>query len=186
MSSKTWLCAQCAPNLVASRSPFHLAGGCGRLPAQIAHRRRRVGQPQKGLDLAVVDGLAVDLALLGLHRQRIGMDVAATRPATARTKHCYLINPHQKASAEHLIRTGSEGCEFHVLRCTRRGVWLDVMSDAESALPVPALSETPQSELPGRESALQPPQSDNRSRAARSLWEEAQMQWPAHRNRHPR
>ena len=45
-----------------------------RLPAQIAHRRRRIGQPQERLHLAVVDGLAGNFALFGLYLQRIGID----------------------------------------------------------------------------------------------------------------
>ncbi len=50
----------------------------GRLPAQIAHRRRCVRQAEKCLDLAVVDGFAVSLALLGLDRQGVGMELVQT------------------------------------------------------------------------------------------------------------
>ena len=45
-----------------------------RLPAQIAHRRRCIGQPQKRLDLAVVEHLAMHFAMLGLYRQRVGLN----------------------------------------------------------------------------------------------------------------
>ena len=55
---------------VALTLPF----GCGfrRLPAQVAHRRRGVGKAEPGADLAVVDGLAVDLAVDGLDGERVG------------------------------------------------------------------------------------------------------------------
>jgi hypothetical protein len=44
-----------------------------RLPAQIAHRRRGVGNPFEGADFAVGGKNAVDLALRGFYFERIGV-----------------------------------------------------------------------------------------------------------------
>ena len=50
-----------------------LGGRLRRFPAQIADRRRGIRQAQKRPHLAVIDGLAVDLALFCFDCQRIGM-----------------------------------------------------------------------------------------------------------------
>ena len=49
-------------------------GRRGRLPAKIAHRRRSVGQPEKGLDLPIVGGFAMHLALPGFDGQGAGVN----------------------------------------------------------------------------------------------------------------
>ena len=71
---------------VALTLPF--GRGLGRLPAQIAHGRRGVGHAQQGPDLAVVDGLAMHLAVtvLTVSGSAEADKERAERPAAARAQ----------------------------------------------------------------------------------------------------
>src|SRR5580658_3052779 len=54
MSSKTWFCAQRAPNLVASRLPFHFAGGAGAFQRMSPTGGAAYGSPRNAFTLPLL------------------------------------------------------------------------------------------------------------------------------------
>jgi hypothetical protein len=76
---------------------FPFGGGLRRPPAQVANRRGCVGQAEKRLDLAFIDGLAAHLALFGSHDLRFRTNPAG-QSGRQRHKyqptHCFDTEPH--------------------------------------------------------------------------------------------
>jgi len=132
MSSKTRPWAQCAPNLVASRSPFHLAGGWGAFQRRSPAGGAAYGRPRNALTLPSLMVLpwALPCSVFTVSESAyIGIDNPRTSPARARahvtfvpiciTKLLRAIRYQDEAEGGASFRNFSNGkisCRWQVVR----------------------------------------------------------------------
>src|ERR1035441_8356795 len=93
MSSKTRPCAQCAPYLVASRSPFHFAGAWGAFQRMSATGGAAYGRPRNARTLPLLMVLPVTLpcSVFTLRGSACAAPDSATNTVTAVKAHVILL-----------------------------------------------------------------------------------------------
>src|SRR5580704_1412461 len=115
MSSNTRPCAQCAPNLAASRSPFHVAGGCGAFQRRSPTGGAAYGSPRNARTFPslIVFPVALPCSVFTVNESAFKLaDSPINNPAAAKAHKACERKNIANSSARYLISTGSAPQQF--------------------------------------------------------------------------